>query len=55
MCKSNIDLLVDILPDSKQDALNAIEIADNLTYSTDGNQVKTRELIKLAISEGSPI
>ena len=47
--QNDIDTLIQIIPDERQSAITAREIAQNLGYPVVGNQEKTRDLIRLAI------
>ena len=48
---ATIQQLLAILPQSKQNAIHAIDIAQRLGLPTGGNQVETRQLIREAIQQ----
>jgi len=49
---NDVKKLLGIIPFGKQNAINAIDIANKIGYSTGGNQVDTRNLIRFAIDSG---
>lgn len=53
--KTDIDILLEIIPIGRQNAITAKDIAQKIGYSVHGNQVKTRRLIKYAIANGEII
>jgi len=50
--QNDINVLCEILLVGKANAQTAFTIAIQIGYPTDGNQVKTRKLIKYAIENG---
>lgn len=50
--QNDINVLVQIIPNGKQNAITARLIAQRLGYPVGGNQVKTRGLIDYAIDNG---
>lgn len=52
---TDITTLLGIIPTGRTNAITAFEIAQKLGYPSDGNQVKTRQLIKFAIANGEII
>jgi hypothetical protein len=52
---ATIQQLLAILPNSKQTAIHAVDIATRLGLPTSENQVETRQLIRDAIREGHTI
>jgi len=53
--QNDINLLIQIIPNGRQNAITARVIAQSLRYPVDGNQVKTRKLIDFAIDNGNII
>jgi len=53
--QNDINTLVQIISNGRQNAITADNIAQRLGYPVDGNQVKTRELIGYAIDNGTVI
>ena len=52
---ATIQQLLVILPNNKQTAIHAVDIARQLGLPTSGNQVETRQLIRNAIQAGHTI
>ena len=53
--QNDINLLTQIIPSGRQNAITARVIAQRLGYPVGGNQVKTRRLIDFAIDNGNVI
>lgn len=51
----DISRLIEILPQSKQNAIHAADIAQRLGLPISGNQVEARQLIRLSIQSGNCI
>lgn len=52
---ATIEQLLSILPNRKEEAIHAEDIAESLELPINGNQVETRQLIREAIQEGHTI
>ncbi len=50
-----LNRLLQIIPFGQTNAIHANDIASQLGYPTDGNQVETRQLIRFAIQNGNII
>lgn len=53
--QNDINILIQIIPNGRQNAIIARGIAQRLGYPVGGNQVKTRRLIDFAIDNGNVI
>ena len=50
--QQELQRLLNIIPFGRANALHAEEIARRMSYPTGGNQVETRELIRLLFNKG---
>lgn len=53
--QNDINVIIQIIPNGRQNAITASVISQRLGYPVGGNQVKTRKLINYAIDNGNVI